>query len=106
MKGRPLLTLALCLAAGAPLRAARADQLIQIPTADRVASPTAEYLQRVDGRDEGYGTLLVPAGLAYELMFRYYNNVDGRHRIEGGGEFQLLPDGIITPGVALGLWDV
>jgi hypothetical protein len=106
MKGRPLLTLILCLAAGAPLSAARADQLIQIPTADRVSAPSFEYLQRVDGHSEGYGTILVPAGQAYELMFRYYNDLDGEHKIEGGGQFQLLPDGVITPGVSLGLWDI
>src|SRR5207237_9164374 len=65
MKGRSLLfTLPLCPTAGAPLPAARADQLIQIPTADRVSAPTFEYLQRVDGQDEGYGTVLAPAGRA------------------------------------------
>lgn len=85
---------------------ARADQLIQIPTADRAAAPTVEYNHRVEGHSEGYGTLLVPAGLAYELMFRYYNGEDHEHRIEGGGQFQLLPDGVITPAVSLGLWDV
>jgi hypothetical protein len=80
--------------------------LIQIPTADRVSAPTAEYKHRADGTNEGYGTLLLPAGLAYELMFRYYNGLDGEHSIEGGGQFQLLPDGIVTPAVALGIWDI
>src|SRR5690348_5301809 len=106
MKGScRLFALTLCLAAGAALPA-RADQLIQIPTADRAPGPTFEYLQRVDGQEEGYGTVLVPAGRAYELMFRYYNDLDGSHNIEGGGEFQLLPGGIITPAVALGIWDI
>lgn len=85
---------------------AHADQLIRIPTADIVPGPKTEYLQRVDGKHEGYATLLVPAGLAYELAFRYYNNEDRSHNIEGGGMFQLLPDGVITPGVAVGMWDV
>lgn len=85
---------------------ARADQLIQIPTAD-IAPFTAEYKHRLnDGDREGYGTILFPAGSVYELMFRYYNNEDGRHRIEGGGQLQLLPDGVITPGIAVGMWDV
>lgn len=85
---------------------ARADQLIQIPTADRPLAPRGEYLHRFSGDGEGYGTLLVPAGQSYELMFRYYNGLDGSHNLEGGGQFQLLPDGIVTPGIALGMWDV
>lgn len=99
-----LACLALVLLAGGS--AARADQLIRIPTADIVPGVKAEYMRRVDGKKEGYGTVLVPAGLAYELAFRYYDNEDGEHRLEGGGMFQLLPDGVITPGVAVGLWDV
>lgn len=86
--------------------AAHADQLIQTPTADLAPGLQGEYLQRVSGRAEGYGTLLVPTGTAYELMFRYYNDLDRSHNIEGGGQFQLLPDGVITPGIALGIWDV
>jgi hypothetical protein len=39
-------------------------------------------------------------------MFRYYNDLDGSHNLEGGGQFQVLPDGIVTPGIALGMWDV
>jgi hypothetical protein len=85
---------------------ARADQLIQIPTADRASGPELEYLHRVSGADEGYGTLFAPVGTAYELMARYYNNLDHSHNIEVGGMFQLLPDGVVTPGIALGLWDV
>jgi hypothetical protein len=86
--------------------AAPADELIQIPTADRVVGPKVEYLHRAEGRAEGYGTVFFPAGLSYELMFRYYKNFDRRHRVEGGAQMQLLPDGIVTPGVALGIWDV
>jgi hypothetical protein len=98
-----LAPLLLLLALAAP---AGADQLIQIPTADRASGPHVEYLHRLDGADEGYATALVPAGQAYELMFRYYNNFDGQHRVEGGGQFQLLPDGILTPAISLGIWDV
>ncbi|HEU4752622.1 MAG TPA: hypothetical protein VFU47_05890 [Armatimonadota bacterium] len=86
--------------------AAGADQLIQIPTADLAPTPKLEYMHRVDGQDEGYATALSRFGKAYELMARYYNNEDGRNRIEGGGMFQLLPDGVVTPGVALGMWDI
>lgn len=89
-----------------PAAAANADQLIQIPTADRVSAPKAEYRHRVDGRNEGYATLLTPAGPGFEAMFRYYNNEDRSHRIEGGGQFQLLPDGVVTPALAVGMWDV
>jgi hypothetical protein len=103
MKLFPLLATGVILAAPA---AARADQLIQIPTADLVRGLSGEYKHRIEGNDEGYGTLLVPVGSAYELMFRYYNNEDREHRIEGGGQLQLLPDGVIAPGVALGVWDV
>jgi len=85
--------------------AASADQLIQIPTADR-AVPTLEYKRRLEGNSEGYATLLLPAGIAYELMFRYYDNEDHEHSLEGGGQFQLLPDGVITPAVSLGVWDI
>jgi hypothetical protein len=83
-----------------------AEPLIQIPTADLVVAPKGEYRQRVDGTQEGYGSLSLPFGLAYELDFRYYNDEDGSHNVEGGIMFQLLPDGVITPGIALGLWDV
>ena len=86
--------------------AASADQLIQTPTADRSPGPRLEYKHRVDGVNEGYASAIIPAGLAYELLFRYYNNEDGQYRIEGGGQLQLLPDGVITPGVALGVWDI
>lgn len=85
---------------------ARADQLIQIPTADIVPGATGEYLHRTEGDDAGYGTLLLPAGKQYELMFRWYNDYGQQHRLEGGGQFQILPDGVLTPGVAVGMWDV
>ena len=85
---------------------ASADQLIRIPTADLALGPKAEYKRRVSGAEEGYATLLVPAGLAYELAFRYYDDEDGANRFEAGGQFQLLPDGVITPGVSVGIWDV
>jgi hypothetical protein len=84
----------------------RADQLIQIPTADIVPGATGEYLQRTEGDDAGYGTLLLPAGKQFEFMFRWYNDYSDQHRLEGGGQFQLLPDGVVTPGIAIGMWDV
>lgn len=96
---------ALLLPALSPGRAF-ADQLIQIPTADRTAGIRAEYLHRFQGEDQGYGTVLAPLGLAYELMTRYYNGLDGSHNFEAGGQLQLLPDGVVTPGVALGVWDL
>ncbi len=85
---------------------AKADELIQIPTADRVSGPELEYIHRASGHDEGYATLFAPVGTAYELMARYYNNFHGSHNVEVGGMFQLLPDGVVTPGIALGLWDI
>src|SRR5262249_55507204 len=100
------IAIAVLIAGLGPVSAVRADQLIQIPTADRVPAITVEYKHRLDGQNEGYGTLLIPAGQAYELMVRYYNNEDQEHTAEGGALFQLLPDGIVTPGVALGLWDI
>ena len=96
---------ALCLAAAGAVPAA-ADQLIQIPTADLVTGVRGEYKHRLQGNNEGYGTVSVGAGRAYELMFRYYNNEDHQHDLEGGGQFQLLPDGVITPGLSVGMWDV
>jgi hypothetical protein len=95
------LLLGLCVAAPA-----RADQLIQIPTADIVPGATGEYLQRTEGNDAGYATVFLPAGKQYEVMFRWYNDYAGEQRVEGGGQFQLLPDGVVTPGLAVGMWDI
>jgi hypothetical protein len=86
--------------------AVHADELIQIPTADLVPALTAEYKHRLEGNSEGYGSLRFAAGQAYELDFRYYNREDHENNVEGGGLFQLLPDGVVTPGIALGVWDV
>lgn len=98
---------ALAVAGSLLASAASADQLIQTPTADIVSGVKGEYMHRFEGReDEGYGTLLFRAGLAYELAFRYNNNLDRDHSVEAGGQFQLLPDGVITPGIAVGMWDV
>lgn len=90
----------------APIAAAHADELIHIPTADLVPALTTEYKHRLQGNSEGYGSLRFAAGQAYELDFRYYNNEDHENNVEGGGLFQLLPDGVVTPGIALGMWDV
>jgi len=83
-----------------------ADELIQIPTADLVPALTTEYKHRLSGNSEGYGSLRMAAGQAYELDFRYYNDEDHENNLEGGGLFQLLPDGVVTPGIAVGMWDV
>lgn len=85
---------------------AAADELIHLPTADLVPALTTEYKHRLQGNSEGYGSLRFAAGQAYELDFRYYNNEDHENNVEGGGLFQLLPDGVVTPGIALGVWDV
>jgi hypothetical protein len=100
---RTLAAAGLLLVLGVP-RPSRADVLIQIPTADRPVETRGEYKERLEGRDERYGTLVAPAGSAYELMARYYDR-GGVQRLEGGGSLQLLPDGLVTPGIALGLWD-
>jgi hypothetical protein len=83
-----------------------ADELIQIPTADRVTGPTGAYRQRVSDRSEGYGTVLAPIGPMFELMGRYYNRLDRSHNLEAGGQFQLFPDGVVTPAISVGMWDV
>ena len=103
---RSLLATASFLAACAVAVPSAADQLIQIPTADIVPGVTGEYKHHFSGQDEGYATLFAPAGRAYEMMFRYYNDYSGSHRWEAGGQFQLLPDGLVTPGLAVGMWDV
>lgn len=98
-----LLTFGLALQGAAT---ACADQLIQIPTADRAPGIRTEYLHRFQGPDQGYGTVVAPLGLAYELMGRYYNGLDNSHNLEIGGQLQLLPDGVVTPAVSLGVWDI
>jgi hypothetical protein len=109
---RRVVVLAALLAGVAAAPAVRADQLIHIPTADRVPGLAAEYKHRTGGREGSYGTLMAPVGTSFELMFRYYagRSPEGpefeRDRYEAGGMFQLLPDGIITPGIAVGLWDI
>ncbi len=95
--------LLLGLAAASP---AAADQLIQIPTADITRGVRGEYLHRFEGEDRGYGTLLAGVASSYELMFRHYNNFSRDYGLEGGGQFQLLPDGLVTPGLAVGVWDI
>lgn len=108
---RPMrLTLTPLLLAGAallaPAGAARADQLIQIPLAERAPAPKIDYRHRIDGSNQGYGTVVLPAGSAYEVLARWNNGFRGDHGVEVGGMMQLLPDGIVTPGIAAGVWDV
>lgn len=100
-----LALLSLGLVLGGP-RAASADQLIQTPTAVRSPGIRTEYLHRFEGDDQGYGTIVAPLGLAYELMGRYYNGLDNSHNLEVGAQLQLLPDGVVTPAVSLGVWDI
>ncbi len=102
---RVLTAVGLCLSLGAAT-SVRADQLIQIPTADIVQGATGEYLQRTEGDDAGYATVFLPAGKQYEVMFRWYNDYAREQAVEGGGQFQILPDGVVTPGIAIGMWDV
>lgn len=103
---RTLVALFLAAACGVVERPGYAEQLIQIPTAERARGARGEYLYRPGAGGEGYGSLLLPVGQAHELLIRYYDGLDRSHNIEAGGMFQLLPDGIVTPGIAAGLWDV
>lgn len=102
LAGTALLTFSMVLLASP----ASADQLIQIPTADRPSGPHVDYRHRIDGKDQGYGTLIIPAGAAYEVMARWNNGFGGDHDLEAGASLQLLPDGIVTPAIAVGIWDV
>ena len=89
-----------------PSTSVSADELIQLPTADRSTAPTAGYRRRFNGPNEGYGTITLPATPLGELLFRYYDREDGKRRAEIGGQFQVLPDGLVTPGLSVGMWDV
>jgi len=83
---------------------ARADQLIQIPTAD--LSPwSAEATFRLDGVDERYYSLRGPVGVAGEFFLRYYANLDKSYDTAIGGQLQLLPQGFGTPSLSVGVWD-
>jgi hypothetical protein len=91
---------ALALCAGG----ARADRLIWIPTAS-TARLQAEYMTEPGG-NRGVITGQFGLGKQFELLARHYRNFESKDRTEVGGEFVVLPEGIVTPGVALGVWDV
>ena len=84
--------------------AARADRLIWIPTA-AAGRLQIEYMTRVGG-SQGVLTGQVSLGKQFELLARHYRNFENEDRTEVGGEFVVLPEGIVTPGVAVGVWDV
>jgi hypothetical protein len=90
----------LALSAGA----ARADKLIWIPTAE-----TSRLQLEYNIEDNGDRQLITgQVGLfnKFELLVRDYIDFAGDDEIEVGGQFQILPEGIVTPGVAVGVWDV
>jgi hypothetical protein len=93
-----LAALALC-ASGA-----RADRLIWIPTA-ATGRLQAEYMTRVSG-SEGVLTGQIGLGRQVELLARHYRNFDDDDTTEIGGQYVVLPEGFVTPGVAIGVWDV
>ena len=90
---------------------ARADQLIQIPTAE-VGRWSAEAMFRADGVDERYYSLRAPVGVSSEIFIRYYAGLDKSYDTEFGGQIQILPQGVFgglgfgSPAVAVGVWDV
>lgn len=90
---------ALALSAGA----AHADRLIWIPTAG-ISRLQGEYMAEADGKR---GVLTGQIGFQqFELLARHYKDFEDRDRAEVGGQYQVLPEGFVTPGVALGVWDV
>jgi hypothetical protein len=82
---------------------ARADKLIWIPTAD-VRAAHGEFMA---GRDRGRDVVTAQVGLGqyFELLGRRVRTPRGS-ATEVGGQMQILPEGFITPGLALGVWDV
>lgn len=82
---------------------ARADKLIWIPTAD-VPSARGEFMTS-SGREIDVVTAQVGLGQYFELLGRRYQLTDGS-RTEVGGQMQVLPEGFVTPGLAIGVWDL
>jgi hypothetical protein len=97
---RLLCVTALALCAGG----ARADRLIWIPTA-AISRPQVEYMTEADG---SRSVLTGQIGFLkqFDLIARYYQNFEDKDRTEIGGEYVVLPEGLATPGVAIGVWDV
>jgi hypothetical protein len=90
---------ALALCAGT----ACADRLIWIPTAG-ISRLQGEYMAEADG---SRGVLTGQIGFRqFELLARHYRNFENDDRTEIGGQFQVLPEGLVTPGISLGVWDV
>jgi hypothetical protein len=83
---------------------ARADRLIWIPTA-AISRPQVEYMAEASG---SRGVLTGQIGLVkqFDLLVRHYRNFEDKDRTEVGGEYVVLPEGLATPGVAIGVWDV
>jgi hypothetical protein len=93
-------TLAVLLATAAP---ARADKLILIPTAD-VEGFRGEFMSGSEAVG-GVTTAQLGLGRYFEVMGRRYQfRLD--EQTEVGGQLQVLPEGFVTPGLALGVWDV
>lgn len=94
----------ICIAALAlSASAACADRLIWIPTAG-VSRLQGEYMAEADGKR---GVLTGQIGFQqFELLARHYKDFEADDRTEVGGQYQVLPEGFVTPGVALGVWDV
>jgi hypothetical protein len=90
----------------ASVGAARADKLILIPTAD-MSRIQAEYSRSTSSDDLEVITAQLGFGRGFELLGRRYQNVPGGDdATEIGGELQLLPEGLVTPGLAAGVWDI
>ena len=92
--------LALALSSGA----ARADRLIWIPTAS-IAHLQADYTQEAFGK-AGVVTGQIGLGKQFELMVRHYKDFGPSDKTEVGGQYQVLPEGIATPALSIGVWDV
>jgi hypothetical protein len=85
--------------------AARADKLIEIPTAD-IAKLQAEYVKQGNASLDSI-TAQIGLGRGFELLGRRWQHVPGKgDSTEIGGEIQVLPEGFATPAVAIGVWDV
>lgn len=82
---------------------ARADKLIWIPTVD-VQMARGEIMK---GSGAGGEVMTAQIGLGhyFEFLGRRYRE-EGRSGTEVGGQMQILPEGFVTPGLALGIWDI
>jgi hypothetical protein len=83
---------------------ARADKLILIPTAD-VEGIRGEFMSGPDSNGN-VATAQIGLGRYFELLGRRYHTPGGDNQTEVGGQLQILPEGFVTPGLAIGAWDV